>query len=135
MYTYFYLSFSFILILVIPLYFVKWNMSENAQVEVEAHVWYSVTNKTIKVFLTHTCKLDELKAQLNWYFVHICENQITSHVFVQVSCVNLGEDKDEDSCKTVYFSQVICDDGNVNYMFRLMVENNILYLCVLSIEV
>jgi len=49
--------------------------------------------------------------------------------------VNLGEDKDEDSCKTVYFSQVICDDGNVNYMFRLMVENNILYLCVLSIEV
>jgi len=58
--------------------------------------------------------LDEWKAQLNKYFVHIGENQRVSIVFVQVSCVNLGEDKDEDNLKTVYFSQVICDDGEVD---------------------
>lgn len=32
-----------------------------------------------------------------------------------------GEDKDEDSWKTVYISQVICDNGDVDYMFRLMI--------------
>jgi len=74
--------------------------------------------------------LDELKAQLNRYFVHISENQRASHVFVRVPCINLGEDKDEDSWKTVYFPQVIRDDGDVDYMFRLMVENNILHICV-----
>jgi len=40
--------------------------------------------------------LDELKTQLNKYFVHLGENHTTSHVFVQVSCADLGEDKDED---------------------------------------
>jgi len=45
--------------------------------------------KTIKVFLTHTHKLDKLKTQLNIYYVHLSENQRTSHVFVHVSCVNL----------------------------------------------
>ena len=49
-------------------------MSEDAQVEVEAHVSYSATNKTIKVVLTPTDKLDELKTQFNKYFVHIGEN-------------------------------------------------------------
>jgi hypothetical protein len=53
--------------------------------------------KTIKVFLTPTDKLDELKAQLNRYFVHLGENQRTSHVFVQVPSVNLTADKDKDS--------------------------------------
>jgi hypothetical protein len=41
-----------------------------------------------------------------------------------------GEDKDEDSWKIVNFSQVIRDDDNVDYMFRLMVENNILEIYV-----
>jgi len=49
--------------------------------------------------------------------------------------VKVAEDKDEDSWKTMYFSQVIHDDGDVDYMFRLMVENNIFHLCVHSIEV
>jgi len=74
-------------------------MSQDAQIEVEAHVWYSVVKKTINVFLTPTDKLDDLKAQLNIYFVYLSKNQITSHVFVQVRCVNLKEDKDEDSWK------------------------------------
>ena len=45
------------------------------------------------------------------------------------------EDKDENRWKTVYFPQVICDDGDIDYMFRLMVENSIVHLCVRSIEV
>jgi hypothetical protein len=52
-----------------------------------------------------------------------------------VLCVNFGEDKEEDFWKTVYFPQLIEDDGDVDYMFRLMVENNILRLYVWFIEV
>jgi len=48
--------------------------------------------------------------------------------------VNLATDKDENSWKTVYFPKVIHEDGDVDYMFRLIVENNILHLCVRSIE-
>ena len=50
-------------------------MYEDAKVEVEAYVRYSAANKTIKVFLISTEKLDELKAQLNRYFIHINENK------------------------------------------------------------
>jgi len=45
--------------------------------------------------------------------VHIVEYQRTCHVFVQVPCVNIGEDKEEDFWKTVYFPQVIRDDRDV----------------------
>ncbi|KEH35095.1 hypothetical protein MTR_3g078627 [Medicago truncatula] len=41
-----------------------------------------------------------------------------------------GADKDEEMWKTVYFPRVVRDDNNVGFMFRHMVENNILYLCV-----
>jgi len=67
--------------------------------------------------------MDELKTQLNKYFVYLGENHITSYVFVQVPCVDLGADKDEDMWKTVYYHQVIHDDSD---------ENNRLYLCVHS---
>jgi hypothetical protein len=76
--------------------------------------------------------LDELKAQLNKYFVHIDENIIASHVFVQVPCKDMREDKDEDLWKTVYYPQVIHNDGGVTSMFSSMVENNKFYLCVRS---
>ena len=75
----------------------KWNMSKDAQVEVEAHVWYSFVKKMVKVFLTPSDKLDELKVELNRYFVHIGENQRTSHVIVQVKCVNMAADKVKDN--------------------------------------
>jgi len=42
----------------------------------------------------------------------------------------LGTDKDEDMWKMIYYPQVIQNDGDVASMFRLMVENNKLYLCV-----
>jgi len=56
-------------------------MSKDA--EVETHVRYFAFKRTIEVFLAATDKLDELKAQLNRYFVHLGENQRTSHVFVR----------------------------------------------------
>jgi hypothetical protein len=56
-------------------------------------------------------------------------------VIVNVSGVDLGEDKEEDFWKTVYFPQLLKDDSDVDYMFRLMVENNTLYLFVRSVEV
>jgi len=52
-----------------------------------------------------------------------------------VLCVDLGEDKEEDFWKTMYIPQLIEDDSDVDYMFRLMVQNNILLLYVRSIEV
>ena len=48
------------------------------------------------------------------------------------SCVNLGADKDEDMWKTFYFPRVVRDDSDIEFMFRNMVKNNILYLCVRS---
>jgi hypothetical protein len=56
--------------------------------------------------------------------------QTMSHVFIQVPCIDVGADKDENMWETVYFPRVIYDDGDVAYMFSLMVENNKLYLCV-----
>jgi len=70
--------------------------------------------KKIKVLLTPTDKLDELKTQHNKYFIHIGENQITSHVVVHVPCVDLGEDKENDFWKTVYFPQLFEDDSDVD---------------------
>ena len=61
---------------------------------------------------------------------YLGENHYTCHVFVQMSCVDLGADKDEDMWKTVYFSRVVRDDSDV--WFKFMVANNILYLCVRS---
>jgi len=68
-------------------------MSEDAQVPVEAHVRYESVRKRVKFFITPTNKLDELKAHLDGYFIHIGVNQRTSHVVVNVSCMDLGRIK------------------------------------------
>jgi len=49
--------------------------------------------------------------------------------------LDLREDKEEDFWKTVYYPQLLKDDSDVDYMFRLMVENKNLYLFVRSVEV
>ena len=49
--------------------------------------------------------------------------------------MDLGEDKEDDFWKTVYFPQLIEDDSDVAYMFSAMVENNTLHLYVRSVEV
>jgi len=51
-----------------------------------------------------------------------------------VLCVDLEEDKEYDFWKSVYFPQLIEDHSDIDYMFRLMVQNNILHLYVQSIE-
>jgi len=79
--------------------------------------------------------LDELKAKLEGYFIHIGANQRTCDVIVNVSCVDLGDDKEKDFWKTVYFTQLLEDDSDVAYMFSVMVENNTLHLYVQSVEV
>jgi hypothetical protein len=110
-------------------------MSEDAQDPVEVHVIYEVVKKKVRFFINPIDKLDELKAKLDGYFIDIGANQRTSYVVVNVSGVDLGEDKEEDFWKTMYFSQLLEDDSDVAYMFSVMVENNILHLYVLSVEV
>jgi hypothetical protein len=102
-------------------------MCEDAQDPVEVHVLYAVVKKRVRFFINPTDKLDELKAKLDGYFIHICANQRTSDVIVNVSGVDLGEDKEEDFWKTVYFPQLPEDDSDVAYMFSVMVENNTLH--------
>jgi len=45
---------------------------------------------------------DELKTQLNKYFVCLGENHTTYHLIVHVPCIKLGANKDEDMWKMVY---------------------------------
>ena len=73
--------------------------------------------------------------KLDEFFIHIGSNHRTCDVIVNVSDVDLGEDKVEDFWKTVYYPQILKDDSDVDYMFRLMVEDNTLHLYVRSIEV
>jgi len=76
-------------------------MSEVAKIE--GRVRYSAFKKTIKVMITPTDSLDDLKAQLNTYFEHLGENQYTRHLFGQMPCINLGEDRDEYAWKTTSY--------------------------------
>jgi len=107
-------------------------MSEVAKIE--GWVRYSAFKKTIKVMISPTDSLDDLKAQLNTYFEHLGENQYTRHLFEQMSCIDLGEDREEYAWKTAsYMPWLIEDISDIGFMFRNMVENNILYMYVRSI--
>ena len=100
----------------------KLNISQVAQIE--DRVRYSAFKKTIKVVITPTNTIDDLKAQLNTYFEYPGENQYTHHIFAQMPCIDLGADKDEDMWKTAsYVSWLIRDDKDVGFMFRNMVED------------
>jgi len=76
-------------------------MSEVAKIE--GRVRYSAFKKTIKVMITPTNYLDDLKAQFNTYFEHLGENQDTRYLFGQMSCIDLGEDRDEYAWKTASY--------------------------------
>jgi len=105
-------------------------MSEDAQDPVELHVRYVAVKKRARFFVKPIDKLDELKTKLDDFFIHIDSNHRTCVVIVNVSGVDLGEDN-EDFWKTVYFPQLVEDDNDFDYMFRVMVENNTLHLYVL----
>jgi hypothetical protein len=72
----------------------------------------------LRFFNPHRDKLDELKTQLNKYFVHLDENQTTSRIFVQVPYVNLRMDKDEDLWKSRLLSSYFHNDSDVASMFN-----------------
>ncbi|KEH37913.1 hypothetical protein MTR_2g451140 [Medicago truncatula] len=95
----------------------------------------SYVKKRAWFYINPTYKLDELKAKLYDFFIQIGSNHITSYVVVQVPTVDLGEEKEEDFWKTVYFPLLLKDDSNVDVMFSLIIENNILHLYVRSVEV
>jgi len=105
-------------------------MSEDAQDPVKLHVCYLDVKKRAKLFVNPTDKLDELKAKLDDFFIHIVSTQRTRDVIVNVPTIDLAEDKEEDFWKTVYFPQLLGDDSDVAHMFSLMVKNNALHLYV-----
>ncbi|KEH17978.1 hypothetical protein MTR_8g409320 [Medicago truncatula] len=107
-------------------------MSEVAKIE--GRVRYFAFKKTIKVMITPMDSLDDLKAQLDTYFEHLGENQYIRHLFGQMSCIDLGEDRDEYAWKTAsYMPLLIRDNSDFGFMFRNMVEDNILYMYFRSI--
>ena len=105
-------------------------MSEDAQDPVKLHVRYVDVKKRARFFVNPTDKLDEWKAKLDDFFIHIGSSHRTCDVIVNVSDLDLGEDKEEDLWKTVYYSQLLEDNSDVDYMFRLMVEVNTVHIYV-----
>ena len=102
-------------------------MSEVARIE--GRVRYCAFKKTVKVMITPTDSIDDLKTQLNTYFEHLGENQYTRHLSALMAMIDLGEDRDEFAWKTAsYMPWLIKDDSDVGFMFRNMVENNVLYI-------
>jgi len=105
-------------------------MSEDAQDPCKLEVRYVDVKKRAWFTVNPTDKLDELKAKLDDFFIHIGSNHRTRDVIVNESGLDLGEDKGEDLLKTVYYPQLLKDDSDIDFMFRVMVDNNTLYLFV-----
>jgi len=103
-------------------------MSEDAQDRVKLDIRYVDVKKRARFFVNPTDKLDA-------FFIHISSSHRTWDVIVNVAGLDLGEDKEEHFWKAVYYPQLLKDDSDVDYMFRLMVEDNTLYLFVRSVEV
>ena len=110
-------------------------MSEDAQDPCKLEVRYVDVKKRAWFTVNPTDKLDELKAKLDDFFIHIGSNHGTRDVIVNVSGLYLGEDKEGDLLKIVYYPQLLKDDSDIDFMFRVMVDNNTLYLFVRSVEV
>jgi len=105
-------------------------MSEDAQDRVKLDVRYEDVKKRARFFVNLTNKLDELKAKLDDFFIHISSSHRSYDMIVNVLGLDLGEDMEEDFWKTVYYPLLLKDDSDVDYMVRLMVEDNTLYLSV-----
>ena len=66
-------------------------MSEDAQDPVKFHVRYVDVKRRARFFVNPTDKLDELKAELDDFFIHIGSSHRTCDVIV-ISGLDLGED-------------------------------------------
>jgi len=71
-------------------------MSEDAHDPVKLEVRYVDVKKRTWFTVNPTEKLDELKAKLDDFFIHIGSNHRTRDVIVNVSGVDLEDDKEED---------------------------------------
>jgi len=71
-------------------------MSEDAKDPVKLEVRYVNVKKRAWFTVNPIDKLDELKAKLDVFFIQIGSNHKTRNVIVNVSGLNLGEDKEED---------------------------------------
>jgi len=69
-------------------------MSEDAQDLVKLEVRYVDVKKRAWFTVNPTDKLDELKAKLDDFFIHIGSNHRTRDVIVNVSGLDLGEYKE-----------------------------------------
>jgi len=65
-------------------------MFEDAQDPVELHVRYVAVKKRARFFVNPTDKLDELKAKLDDFLIHIGSNQRTCDIIVNVLVRGLG---------------------------------------------
>ena len=65
-------------------------MCEDAQDPVELHVLYATVKKRVRFFVNTTDKLDELKAKLDDFLIHIGSNQRTCDIIVNVLVRGLG---------------------------------------------
>jgi hypothetical protein len=72
-------------------------MSEDAQDPVKLHVRYVYVKKRAWFTVNRTDKLNDLKAKLDDFFIHIGSNHRTCYVVVQVPGVDLGEDKEDNA--------------------------------------
>ena len=102
-------------------------MREDAQDPVKLIVRYIDVKKRAWFTVNPTDKLEELKTKHDKIFIQIGSNHRTRDVIVDVPGVDFGEEKEEDYWKTVYFPQRVEDDSDVDYMFRVMVENSVMF--------
>ena len=80
--------------------------------------------------ITSFDSLDDLKAQLNTYYEYLGENQYTHHLFAQMPCIDLGEDKDEHAWKTTSNMPRLIHDDNTSDLCLGIWWKIVYYICV-----
>ena len=109
---------------------VKFNMSQEGDEKIQGYVRYESLRKTVKVMLTPTDKLSDLKVQLNSYFEHIGSDETAKHLFAQEPYISLADDED---WLWRYKIHSLADDAAVVNMFESFVMDNKLHMCVRSV--
>jgi predicted nucleic acid-binding protein len=80
----------------------------------------SYLKKTVVMYVVSTDKLTELERQLNCFFHDACENQIVSHIAVQVPHIDLIDDNNKGI--VVHYPNILKDDNDVSVIFSWMVS-------------
>ncbi|KEH23062.1 hypothetical protein MTR_7g065910 [Medicago truncatula] len=96
---------------------------------------YKTNNHRMPLFEIVGCTSTKMTYSVGFTFLHFELEDNFAWELTILKGLRLGEDKEEDFWKTVYYPQLLKDDSEVDFMFRVMVENNNLYLFVRSVEV